>query len=306
MSFLIIILFLISPLQVSAAAKDALFMCIDSVIPSLFPFMTAARCAVISGDVREDNFIFRIIAKIFKIPLCGVFSFIFGLICGYPIGAKTAFDLLREGRISKKDATRLACFTNNAGPAFVISVVGAGFLGSALWGTVIYTSHILSAIITGLALRGFADESHSPLSDNRKSSLFDTIPTAVSDSAISILNVTATIIFFASLFSVIKIYLPSFVTDTPLKQGILSGIFEITSGIRILSSSGVKKELLIPVITFLTGFSGISVIFQTKSFAKGLNIKTTLCILCKVLSSLLSFIICYFLTIAILFLERES
>ena len=306
MSFIIIILFLAFPATVSAAAKDALFMCIDSVIPALFPFMTAAKCAVISKDIPEDNIIFRIISKIFKIPLCGAFSFVFGLICGYPIGAKTAFDLLREKRISKEDAIRLSCFTNNAGPAFVIAVVGAGFLGSVTDGLIIYFSHIAGSIITGLFLRKYSRSQIQSVKREKSLSLFDAIPSAIADSSTGVLNVTATIMFFSSVFAVIKTLLPPYVINTPLKEGLLSGFFEITSGIKILSSANLPKTVLLPLITFLTGFSGISVIFQTKSFARGLNIKTTPCIICKVLSSVLSFIICYFLTIAILFLARES
>jgi len=307
MSFFIILIFLISPLTVSASAKAALGLCIDSVIPSLFPFMVAAKCAVLSRDIKEDNLLFKFIAKLFNVPLCGGLSFIFGLICGYPVGAKTAFDLYREKRITKKEAVKLASFANNAGPAFVISVIGGGFLKSVPFGIIIYISLIAGSIITGILIRNTTPPAiNSNFERKERISLYDVIPDAVFDSATGIINVTAMIMFFAAFYSVIYKILPAPITDTPVKEGILSGIFEITSGIKILSETSLPVTTLLPLITFLTGFSGISVIFQTKAFARGLNIKTTPCVLCRVLSSLFSSVICYFLTIAILFFAMES
>ncbi len=306
MSFLIILLFLTMPLSVSAAAKDALTLCFQSVIPSLFPFMAAAKCAVITRDIKEDNIFFKGIARLFNIPLSGVISFIFGLICGYPIGAKTAFDLLREGRIEKRDAIRLACFANNAGPAFVISVVGAEFLNSAFWGVIIYISHITASVITGLIIRGKKREYSYSYDLTSKTPLTEAIPSAIYDSGLSVINVTAVIMFFAAVSSAAFKFLPSPITSTPLYSALVSGFFEITSGIKLISLSEIALPLKLSVIAFLISFSGVSIIFQTKTFAKGLNIKTTPCVLCKVLSAFLSFFICYFLTIAILFFASES
>ncbi len=306
MSFLIIILFLMMPLSVSAAAKDALTLCLQSVIPSLFPFMAAAKCAVITRDIKEDNVFFKGIARLFNIPLSGVISFIFGLLCGYPIGAKTAFDLLREGRIEKREAIRLACFANNAGPAFVISVVGAEFLNSAFLGVIIYISHIAASVITGIIIRGQKREYIYSRDVSGRIPLTEAIPSAIYDSGLSVINVTAVIMFFSAVSSLFFKIIPQTLSSNPLYMGLISGFFEITSGIKLVSSSSASLPLRLSVITMLTSFSGISIIFQTKAFAKGLNIKTTPCILCKVLSAFISFFICYFLTIAILFFARES
>lgn len=306
MSFLIIILFLLMPSYVSSAAREALLMCAESVIPSLFPFMAAAKCAVITRDIRENNPVFMLAAKIFNIPPSGVLSLIFGLICGYPIGAKTAFDLLREERISKRDAVRLACFTNNAGPAFVISVVGAGFLGSGFWGMIIYISHILGSLLVGLLIRGKGKEYTYIPSKEKGISLPDAVPKAIYDSALSVINVTAVIMFFASASAVLFRLIPAPITENPLARGLIAGFMEITSGIKLISAAPLPLPARLSIVTLLVSFSGISVIFQTKSFARGLNIKTTPCVLCKVLSAVISAVICYFLTIAILFFASES
>lgn len=293
MSFLIIIFFLMVPFSVAEGAKEALFICLESVIPTLFPFIAAAKCAVLSKDIKEDNLLFRCISKLFNIPLCGAMAFIFGLVCGYPAGGKTAFDLYREKRISKKDAVRLACFTNNAGPAFVISVVGGGFLNSFSSGVIIYISHISASIICGLIIRGKEKYTYSSSLEQNSLPLSEVIPKAVCDSGIAMVNITAIIMFFSALSSAVFKLLPLSLSDTLIKQGLISGFFEITSGIRLISASDISYTAKMLIITFLTGFSGLSVIFQTGSFASGLNIKTAPCILCKVLSALISVLICY-------------
>lgn len=306
MAFIPIILFLAFPGRVSFAARSALSMCAVSVIPSLFPFMAAAKCAVLSGDINEDNGFFRLIARIFGISPAGVWSLLSGLICGYPTGAKTAFDLCREGRISKREAVKLSCFCNNGGPAFIISVVGGGFLRSTSYGIIIYLCHITASLLTGLALRKLPVKKAPPRKKELPRGIMWVLPEALLDSASGILNVTGIIVFFAALLEVIKGILPMGLTANPVYDGMFCGLFEITSGIKSLASSPVDIPLKLSLITFLMSFSGFSVIMQSLSFARGLNIKTAPCILCKTLSACLSAILCYFFTIAILFLERAS
>ena len=306
MSLIPAILFLIFPGRVSSAAREALSMCAFSVIPSLFPFMAASRLAVLSGDLNEDNPVFRFVARLFNISTAGVWSVLWGLICGYPTGAKTVCDLLRQKRISEKEALKLLCFTNNAGPAFAVSVVGAGFLRSALYGFIIYISHISASLTAGLMLRNIRTEKKARPLPRNGGGICTALPDARPDAARGLLNVTGIIVFFSAFLEVLKTVIPAAVFENPLFDGIFCGIFEITSGIKLLSSAPVSLKLKLPLITFILSFSGLSVMMQSFSFAGGLNIKKAPCILCKTLSACLSAAICYFLTIAILFFASAS
>lgn len=296
MSLIFIVSFLIMPSAAASAAKDALDMCLVSVIPALFPFMAAAKCAVLCGDLPEDNFVFCLVSKIFNIPLPGVLSLFFGLLCGYPVGAKTAFDLYLEGRITKKDALKLACFANNAGPAFVIAAVGSGFLKNTAYGVLIYLCHIFGSLAVGFIIRGKEPPASRGGGKRIRASLFEVIPAAVSDSVSGILNVSGTIIFFAVLYTVISSPL-SLLLKSGAEKAMLAGFFEITSGIRLLSRENIYLPLKLSLICFLTGFSGLSVIFQTKAFAGRADIKTAPCVLCKLLSAFISSVLCFAVSI---------
>ena len=67
---------------------------------------------------------------VFGINGNGASAFILGVLCGYPIGAKTAVDLYKNSYISKKEAENLICFSNNSGPLFIIGALGIGMLSS--------------------------------------------------------------------------------------------------------------------------------------------------------------------------------
>ena len=77
-------------------------------------------------------------------------ALVLGLIGGYPVGAKAAADLYRNGRCNESEARRLLGFCNNAGPSFLIGVVGAGIFQSAKLGLLLEGIHIFSALLIGL------------------------------------------------------------------------------------------------------------------------------------------------------------
>ena len=137
---------------ISQNVKNAFEMCINSVIPSLFPFF-------IISDILQKNManhtkgIFSILyEKIFKFDKSTMPVFIAGLISGYPVGAYMVHNLYEKKLISKSDANDLICFTNNSGPLFIICTVGIAVYKNINIGLMLYIIHITSAIITGLTV----------------------------------------------------------------------------------------------------------------------------------------------------------
>ena len=60
--------------------------------------------------------------------------------------------LFRTGRIEKDEAEHLLSFCNNAGPSFILGVVGLGCFQSLRVGAILYTIHALSAGLVGMLL----------------------------------------------------------------------------------------------------------------------------------------------------------
>jgi len=292
----VLILFLLFPLDITLCARDTLLMCFTSVIPSLFPFMTLSKMLVSSGGIKEDNFLFNFIGKFFKISNTGVWALTLGLVCGYPIGAKIICELLSKNRISKKEAQRLMLFSNNAGPAFVIATVGGMFFSDVKTGVIIYLSHVLSSLIIAYVLSFFPviiTVNKKQLSTNP--SFSKVFISSVTDGVSSVLNVTGIIVFFSVLLKVFDIIkLTYFMPEGFL--GIFKGMFEMTTGIKILAASNMPYNLKVIFSTFLVSFSGISVFCQMLSFSDGINIRP--CFIAKLFGGILSVIICYLFLIS--------
>lgn len=147
--------FLLEAGAIRSAAGEALSLCARSVVPALFPFLVVSSLLLKLGfGELAAPWLAGLMEPLFRVPGCGSAAWLLGLIGGYPIGAKTAADLYREGLVSQEEGERLLAFCNNANPVFLISVLGVGVFGSVRTGVWLWLIHVLSSLLTGLRLRG--------------------------------------------------------------------------------------------------------------------------------------------------------
>ena len=150
----VLVLFLTKAGAVRAAAAEALGLCARSVIPALFPFLVVSSLLLSLGlGELLSPMLAGLMEPLFRVPGAGSSALLLGLVGGYPIGAKTAADLYRNGLVSRVEAERLLAFTNNSNPVFLISVLGVGVFGSVRAGVWLWLIHVLSALMTGLLFR---------------------------------------------------------------------------------------------------------------------------------------------------------
>ena len=291
-----IFLFLFFPIPSAEGAKEALILCGSSVIGSLFPFMVISKMLTNADIIRSDNKIITKIGTFFHVSPCGVLALLLGMVCGYPMGAKTAADLCANRKISKREASYLLAFCNNCGPAFAVATVGAVFFGSASTGIVLFVCHILSSLMAGSVLRLFYrnDTLVAVTTRKQRASLSLLLTDAVKDSCFSMLNVVGVIVFFAAFFSVLKAthaiaFLSSlFGNHAKTAEAMVFGLFEITSGLKALSILTLSPVLKICLAEFLLSLGGISIFCQALSFTAPLDIKTAPYLIGKTLSSFLA------------------
>ena len=128
-----------------------LFLWSNIIIPSVFPYL------IISQYISNSNFTQKIpsgiISFIFGIKKCSIKAILCSTFCGYPSGAVCARNLYENGEIDINEAQRLICYTNNAGPLFLISAVGTSILGSTKDGVVIYLIQLVSSLVYGIVIR---------------------------------------------------------------------------------------------------------------------------------------------------------
>ncbi len=269
----ICICLVIFPKEGINATSNAVMVCINSVIPALFPYLVCSGYLCASGFASMfSRYLSPFMKPIFGVPGCGAVALVLGMVSGYPVGAACAADLYASGQCSKRDAEKLLAFCNNSGPVFVMSMVGAGMLQSPHIGRLLYISHILAAVLTGIIMRTYSGGTGyvqktlpTPICPNAKNTLC-IFGNVMDNSVFSILKICGFVIFF----SVFAASLPA----TALYPYI-HGFLEITGGVRAIAGINMDFELKLSLISFFLAFSGISVLFQVGAIAAkyGLSLK---------------------------------
>lgn len=255
--------------------KKGLGLCAATVIPSLFPFMIISELIVSSGvGVRISRVLARPMRWLFGVSEAGAAAYFLGIVCGFPIGAKTAVSMYDRDVISKRELERLLTFCNNPGSAFVISAVGVSLLGSRGLGVVLYVCVILSSIIVGAVGKLFFSREQrngstvAPVAASGDA--IKTVTDAIQSSAISMLSVCAYVVFFSALVGCIGSLLVHFSPPEELIASIF-GFFELSSGVGAAVGTSSKMGTLLLCALFL-GWSGLSVHFQIMSVCSGRNL----------------------------------
>ncbi len=283
------IFLVVYPKTTLEAARTAIELCLDTIIPSLFPFFV---CSGLLSSLGFSALCSRILSplmrKLFNLPGCCALAFFLGLVSGYPVGAYTAADLYSKGQCTKIEAEHMTAFCNNSGPLFVIGVVGTAFLKSPVLGYFLYISHILSAVIVGFFLRFYKAQERKfsrelpPSLEIPKKEAVISFGNVIDSSVFSTLKVCGFVIFF----SVFTSTLPSI----PLKP-ILYSTAEITGGINELSQLETSTSAKLSLISFFLAFSGLSVLFQVSAIATPKGISLCPYVFGKTLQGLLSALI---------------
>lgn len=140
------------------AVRSGVELCLSSVIPALFPFFAASSLLIALGSgAAAERVLGSVFRRVYRCGGAGAAAVLLGMVGGYPVGARTAAELVRQQALTPEEGTRLLTFCSNAGPAFAIGVAGLTVFGSAPIGAWLYLLHIAAAMVTGLLLcRGMA------------------------------------------------------------------------------------------------------------------------------------------------------
>jgi len=287
--------FLIFPEVVLIAAREGLSVWFNNVLPALLPFMIITNMLVSLGFAQLiGRTLSPVMKRVFGLPGAGGIALIIGLTSGYPIGAKAVADLQKAGELSTRDAQHLLAFCNNAGPLFILGVVGVGLFRSSTVGYILWIGHIFSAIFLGILLRRNNEEKSKAtpaiVTTNSKKSnirLGEIMGDSVKNAMESMLVIGGLIVFFSAVMAVLEeIGFP----DTGVFAGLLAGIIEVTSGVRDISNAGISVYS-IGITAFIIAFGGFSIHMQTFHFTDKIGIKPLYYIFSKLLHGIIASII---------------
>ncbi len=277
------------PVIVLSGAKQGISLWIESVVPSLLPYMILSNFLIYAGISADTAIIMKPAARLLKLPDDAAYCILAGLLFGYPACAVSAVSLYREGRIDKHAAAFLSCSFNNISPAFIAGFVCAGILkNTSMIAPVLilfYIIILLSTIIIKFTFfRGsYVDCSPSAPESGHSGNFFDM---AVINSLTNIARLAGYIIVFSIAANlVLQIPLPC--------APFICAVMEVTTGLNALADSIKNMHILLLLIIPALAFGGISGIFQTFGVDTDNVINRRKYILSKLITMAVAFVCTY-------------
>lgn len=274
------------PKDMTDSAKDGLYLCFNVIIPSLFPFFVVSSLIIRLGWAEKlGRLLSPVMKPLFNVSGAGASALILGLLGGYPIGAKTAIELYKTASCSKSETERLLAFCNNSGPAFILSVVGAGVFSSVKIGALLYLIHVLSSISVGFIFRKWGSKNGINTRKCKRSqsrSFASAFTDSVKSSFSSALDVCGFVVFFGvfikllllsgvmgALANILGFVLSPLGLNTKGAETLISGMLEVSSGICNLKDTVPGMISGMVMASFMLGSAGLSVHCQVLSLLEG-------------------------------------
>lgn len=249
-----------------SGAQNGIQLCIQNLIPSLFPFLVVSN--ILTGNLAGIHSRFtRLIGKLYHVPEGSESILLTGIMGGYPVGGQCVSDAYKTGTISRVQANRMLMFCNQAGPSFIFGILAGQFpsisYAWALWGI-----QILSAFLTANTVNKYNNESVS-IHPKVNPSITDIIKKSVSTMAI----ICGWVIVFRVIISFADHWFLWIVPENV--RIILYGILELTNGcvnLHMIENVGVRFVVCAAILSF----GGLCVTMQTLSVIGTLQQRTYL------------------------------
>ena len=277
---ILLILMLLHPEITVKGASNGLLLWYSSVVPALFPFMVLSSLIVASGSLSILMAPVRLVlGPLLGLSAEGCYTLLSGLVCGFPMGAKTCADFLSRGQISLREGKFLMAVCNHASPMFLLGYVYPLFHGNLpLWKLLaaVYGPALLLALPARLLYRngaptgkkpkmqGIAEPQEIPEPNFPSPAKSNPGNLSADEAILSSVEVLCRIGGLLILFSIAVEFLRG---ARQLPAGLrlfLMGAMEMTTGIRELAAALPFPYSAAAACASLT-FGGLSGILQTKA-----------------------------------------
>ena len=238
-------------------AREGLSLCIQAVIPSLFPFFVFS--ILLTGSLTGQAIpLLRPIGRLTGVPRGAESIFLTGILGGYPVGAQSVASAFKHGQLSRQDARRMMGFCSNAGPSFLFGIIGPVF-GDIRMVWLLWLIHIASAVLVGILLPGKCHKSLTPSLCHPV-----TFPLALQSAIKAMASVCGWVVLFRVILAFGNRWI--FWAFPSEVQVVLSGILELTNGCCALGNIE-DLGLRFVICSGLLAFGGVCVTMQTISVA---------------------------------------
>ncbi|MCD7867148.1 MAG: hypothetical protein LUG62_02905 [Clostridiales bacterium] len=272
-SGLLLIFLLFYPQEALQAAREAMELWRDTMLPTLLPFLILT--GVLSHTDRIPGLLSPLAPvwrRLFGLSPWGAYVFLLGLLCGYPMGAKLTADLYRADRLDKREAEYLLTFSCNPSPAFLVTYLHGIclngqvsldlILGILLCGDFFTMTFFRFLIWHGKTCTDSRNPKKETSSSDSRGAIWDA----------SIMNgfeTMARLGGYILLFGILSAALRHFWPFSPVLGQLLLGTAELTTGLWGIAALKIPFHLRFLSSMTLTAFGGFCVMAQAKSVLDG-------------------------------------
>lgn len=288
-------------LLVISAVQNAYNIWANNVFPSLFPFFVISSILIginfprVLGEITKP-----LMNKLFKIKSDTAFIFIMGLLSGSPSNAKYAREMYLNGSITLNDANKILIFTHFSSPIFILGTMTT-FLNNKSIGIYILVIHYITNVIMGLFIRNINPNKDEISKISLKKVLYeasnstDNISSIVTKSIVSSINTIIMILGVISISTVLIAIINNSINLSKLSECIISGLIEMTNGLRILGTLDISLKLKTTIGIFFISFGGLSVHLQVISIINDTKIKYKYYFLARIIHAFVASALAYLL-----------
>ena len=288
------------------------------LLPSLLPFFIVADLLLSMGFVRFLGILLEpVMRPLFRLPGEAGFALALGFTSGFPMGAILTSSLKEQKLCTSQEAARLAAFTSNSSPLFLLISVPISMLHQPELGGLLLAAHYLANLTIGISLRFLAPAEPASIQprhlfrtavlEMRRYQITHRQPVgsilgqAVQKGIDSIVKIGGFVLLFsvllslfqkANILNLLERFFAGILTvmqiSPQLSAALSAGLFEMTLGAQTASQCQASLLEQLMIISFILGWSGLSIQAQVSSILAGQNISSRLYCLCRPIQGLLA------------------
>lgn len=243
------------PAVAAREVGEALRLCAEMLIPSLFPLTVASELAVRSGAMGAvAKPLARPISSLLGVGERAVEVYILGLLGGYTAACRCAIMLLERGELTRRECESIIALSSLPSVGFVVGFVGSGLFGEARVGWWLWGISVASTVLLGATNRIFPSSGRAVVRDRHKEKPLGTAALtvrAISGGAQAMLLVCGCVVFFSVVGGIACEILPQGAS------AVVMPMLEITSG--VVEGARLGGRLGAAVCAACIGHSGLCV-----------------------------------------------
>lgn len=279
--------------------KNGIDICVEMLIPSLFPYMVLSSFMIRSGSMNGIcRFFGKPFGRLTGLPPECLTAVLFSIIGGYPVGAKCVSLLFKDGIIDRIQSRRMMYYCVCSGPAFLLTAVGCLLIGSPTAGAILYFSQLISTfivmIVVGYIQKNKQSEKTKQQISQRinNSGISESFVQSVNDGASAMTGMCSMVLLFSMLIGILEYsgainYISGLLSGLGAPVWIHSlfyGLLEVSIGCKAVHDSTAPLWVYSAVV----GFGGMCVHFQILSLTSAFRLEILRYLIARVINSVIS------------------